>query len=469
MRDADLVELRLDGVADPDPVAALHGRSTPVIVTCRPAWEGGAFDGDEATRQSLLEQALRAGADFVDVEWAADWRPAFVARWADRVVLSSHDFQQTPADLASRAAAMSATGAAVVKVAVTPGRLRDLAPLLALRGSLPRDRRAVIIAMGATGVATRVLPQRFGSCWTYAGEGVAPGQIPTARLLREFRVRQISRATALFGVVGRPVAHSLSPALHNAAFAACGMNAAYVPFEAADFDDFLWAADAFDLVGVSVTAPFKTEAFRQARLADDRSRALEAANTMRRGSDGAWSVRNTDVDGFLAPLTGRPLAGVRVAVLGAGGAARAVVAGLLSRNADVTVYARRSDAARMLAEHFGAKSSDWPPAADAWDLLVNTTPIGTWPATEQCPVEASIVQGPLVYDLVYNPQDTALLRAARANGAETIGGLDMLVGQAAEQFFWWTGRSAPVSVMREAAGVRLEEFRGEAPRTVTER
>lgn len=469
VRGADLVEVRLDGAADPDPEGAVHNRATPVVVTCRPTWEGGRFDGDETTREALLERALQAGAEFVDVEWAAAFRPAFLHRWAERVIVSSHDFRETPADLVERARAMSGSGAAVVKVAVTPTRLRDLGALLALRKELPRGRKTVVIGMGPAGAVTRIMPQRFGSCWTYAGRGVAPGQFTTERLLREFRIRQITGATAVFGVVGRPVGHSISPAMHNAALAALGLDAVYVPFEALDFEDFLWAADTFDLAGASVTAPYKTDALARAASADERSRSLGAANTLRRTAEGSWSVRNTDVDGFLAPLTGRPLEGCRAAVLGAGGAARAVVAGLLSRQADVTVYARRSETAKELACRFGVQSQAWPPAPGSWDLLVNTTPVGTWPAVDAAPLEASIVQGPLVYDLVYNPPDTALLRAARTHGAETIGGLDMLVGQAAEQFAWWTGQPAPVAAMREAACVRLEEFRAEAARTAIER
>ncbi|MGE3844081.1 MAG: type I 3-dehydroquinate dehydratase, partial [Vicinamibacterales bacterium] len=465
VRGADLVEVRLDGATDPSPEAAIGGRATPIVVTCRPTWEGGRFDGDETTREALLERALQAGADFVDVEWAAAFRPAFVNRWAERVIVSSHDFHGTPPNLADRVRAMRGSGAAIVKVAVTATRLRDLAVLLALSQGLPRDGKTVVIGMGAAGALTRILPQRFGSCWTYAGQGVAPGQITTDRLLREFRIRQITAATAVFGVVGRPVAHSISPAMHNAALAALGLDAVYLPFEAVDFQDFLWAADTFDLVGASVTAPFKTDALAQAATADERATSLGAANTLRRTPDGGWSVRNTDVDGFLAPLTGTPLLGRRVAVLGAGGSARAVVAGLLSRQAAVTVYARRSEAAEALARHFGVQSAEWPPPPGTWDLLVNTTPVGTWPRVESAPVEASIVQGPLVYDLVYNPPDTALLQAARTHGAETFGGLDMLVGQAAEQFTWWTGHPAPGAGLRVAATVRLEAFRAEADRT----
>jgi 3-dehydroquinate dehydratase/shikimate dehydrogenase len=456
---ADLVELRLDGLEKPDVLGALAGRRQPVIVTCRPRWEGGGFDGDEETRRRWLEQALAAGADFVDVEWQAPWCAQVIGQWRDRVVLSWHDFTGTPHDLHERAKAMAQAGAAVTKIAVSTTCLQDLERLLQLQQVLPRDRRFVAIGMGPAGVASRILGHRFGSCWTYGGRGVAPGQLPVESLIREFRVRTTTSATALFGVVGRPIMHSLSPAMHNAAFAACRVDAVYVPFEAKDFDDFLWAASALDIVGASVTAPFKSVAYHAAPRVDEEARALGVVNTLRRDGDGSWSGRNTDVTGFLAPLEDTELARTRASVLGAGGAARAVVQGLSSRGATVTVHARRQEAAAALAAHFACAAGDWPPEAGAWDLLVNTTPVGTWPRVEESPVEASILHGRLVYDLVYNPPETALLRAARERGAKTIGGLEMLVRQAAAQFEWWTRHPAPVEVMRTAALQRLTEFR----------
>lgn len=461
---ADLVELRLDGVDRPDVRQALAGRRTPVVVTCRPRWEGGAWDGGEAEREQLLESALRGGADFVDIEWLAPWRAAFLDRWRDRVVLSWHDFAGVPADLVARAQHMAGAGAAVVKIAITTARLRDLDALLAVRRELPASTRLVLIGMGPAGVVSRLLPHRFGSVWTYAGSGVAPGQEPAERLVREYRVRALGARTALFGVVGQPVGHSVSPAMHNAALATCGVDAVYVPFSAEDFDDFAWAARAFDVAGVSVTAPFKDDAFRVARRADPVSTALGTANTLRREADGTWAARNTDVEGFLAPLAGTDLAGARAAVLGAGGAAKAAIAALQSCGAVATVYARRTEVARALAQRLGAEAGAWPPEPGTWDLLVNTTPVGTWPDHDTSPIEASIVHGSLVYDLVYNPPATALLRAAEANGCRVVPGLNMLVHQAARQFEWWTGQPAPIDAMRAAATARLEEFRREPSR-----
>jgi 3-dehydroquinate dehydratase/shikimate dehydrogenase len=450
---ADLVELRLDGVRDADVGGALKARRLPVIVTCRAAWQGGRFDGAEEARTAILERAWDLGAEFVDVEdGAAD---ALVRRTAGRrIVRSFHDFTGGAAEAAARLARLLASGAEVVKLAVTVTRLAELAALAELgRGA---GGRSVVLAMGDAGVASRVLATQMGARWTYAGDAVAPGQLSLARMRDEFRVRGLGPATRVFGVLGRPVGHSLSPVMHNAAFAALGVDAVYLPLAAASFADFQEFATAFGVEGASVTAPFKLDAARAARAADARTAAIGAVNTLRRTPEG-WDGRNTDVEGVIAPLAGRDLRDRRVAVLGAGGAARSVVAAFAALGATVTVHARRAEAANALSVETGARVAPWPPSADAWDILVNATPVGTAPDVEAVPMPLSgSLSGRLVYDLVYNPPDTALLRRARALGAETLGGLPMLAAQAAAQFTWWTGLTPPDGLMQRAAEARLD-------------
>jgi shikimate dehydrogenase len=296
----------------------------------------------------------------------------------------------------------------------------------------------------------------MGARWTYAGEAVAPGQLSLARMRDEFRVPGITATTRIFGVLGRPVSHSLSPAMHNAAFAAAELDAVYLPLAAETFADFETFAGGFGVEGVSVTAPFKLDAYRAAATTDPRAAVIGAVNTLRRAAS-AWECRNTDVDGVMAPLAGRDLHGHRAAILGAGGAARSVAVALSAAGAAVTVHARRLDAAQHLAEITGVAAASWPPASDSWDLLVNTTPVGTTPLTDAVPLTLTgRLDGRLVYDLVYNPPETALLRQARALGADGLGGLPMLAAQAAAQFTWWTGLTPPDGLMRRAALARLE-------------
>jgi 3-dehydroquinate dehydratase/shikimate dehydrogenase len=314
---ADMVELRLDGVSGVDVAQALHGRRLPVVVTCRPLWEGGKFDGSEEERQRLFSQALALGAEYVDVEWRAGLADLIRAH-ASRVVVSSHDFAGVPDDLCARARAMRGTGAAVIKVAITAGRLSDTLPLL----EIARGGDAVVIGMGDAGVPSRLLASRFGSRWTYGGAGVAPGQVPTGRMVDLFQFRSIGADTAIYGVVGDNAMHSLSPAMHNAAFRAAGLDAAYVPLGAADFNDFLVFADALGIAGASVTIPFKRDALHASRFSDDLAQQVGAANTIRRvrkdpayiprgagpfGPADAWEATNTDVAGFLEPLDGLPM------------------------------------------------------------------------------------------------------------------------------------------------------------------
>lgn len=453
--EADLVEFRLDTTERPDVRAAIDGRRHPVIVTCRAHWEGGHFPGSEEERERLLAEALDAGAEWVDVEWRAAFRDRLIARAPGRVIVSCHDFARAPSTLESKVAAMQATGAAVAKVAVMVDRLADLGALAALGGRFGRDGRLVFVAMGAAGVVSRLLPARFGSRWTYAGAGVAPGQIPLRRMREVFRVHQATAATRVYGIVGRPLGHSLSPAMHNAALAAAGLDAMYVPLEAADFDDFEEFADDFGVEGCSVTAPFKREACAAAKPADALTPLLGAANTLRRTASG-WEARNTDVDGFLAALDRAALRGGRGVVLGAGGAARAVVAALRDVGMHVSVHARRGEAAAALAAELDVAHGAWPPAG-SWDLLVNTTPVGTWPEVDESPLAILPDGGATVYDLVYNPPETRLLREARQKGCRTIGGLAMLVAQAEQQFGWWTGVSPADGVMRAAAEAALAE------------
>jgi 3-dehydroquinate dehydratase/shikimate dehydrogenase len=273
-------------------------------------------------------------------------------------------------------------------------------------------------------------------------------------MLGRYRFRQIDSRTKLFGVVSTNAMHSLSPKLHNAAFEAAGLNAVYLPLQAADFGDFLAFAEAMGFAGASVTIPFKLDALQAAHGADDLTRAAGAANTLRRRGDG-WEATNTDVAGFLEPLEGvlpGPLAGMRAAVLGAGGAARAVVVALTSRGARVTVHARRQEQAQDVAV-LGAAAASLPPADGSWDVLVNTTPLGNAAQRDESPLPGGPFGGRVVYDLTYGPGESRLVREARAAGLLVLDGLPMLIAQAERQFEWWTGARAPANVMSTAVGL----------------
>lgn len=454
--DADLVELRLDTVSDPDVAGALAGRIKPVIVTCRPTSEGGHFKGSEEERRSILREAIDLGAEYVDLEWRGSCADLSAITEGRRIVLSHHDFAGVPSDLHAMTDAMLRSGAEVVKVAVTASGLRDNLTLREL--GRDADRPMSLIAMGEAGLPSRVLAAWIGSCWTYAGNGAAPGQVPARVMRDEFRFSSITAQTAVYGVLGKPVSHSMSPAMHNAALRAVGIDAVYLPLAASSFDDFLAFAREVKLAGVSVTAPFKVDAFDAANECDAVSRRVQSVNTLRRDGD-RWLGCNTDVAGFLAALEARrSLKDIRATVLGAGGAARSVSIALSSSGAHVTIAARRLEQARSVAALTGSAITTWPPAPGSWDVLVNATPLGTADdGVSPLPADYPFHKDGVVYDLVYNPPHTRLLRDAAAAGCRTIGGLEMLVAQAQAQFEWWTGRRPSDRVMREAALARLQE------------
>ena len=453
--DADLVELRLDTVKDPSAAAALAGRKKPVIVTCRPKSQGGHFEGSEEERRAILSEALSLGAEYVDLEWKGSCADLLQLTGGRRIVLSHHDFEGVPADLQQMAQAMLSSGAEVVKLAITARGLRDN---LTLRHIAKNTRVPMaLVAMGEAGLPSRVLASWMGSCWTYAGNGAAPGQISEHAMHDEYRFRRIGARTAIFGVLGKPVSHSVSPVMHNAAFRSARLDAVYLPLAASDFDDFMTFASEVGLAGASVTAPFKVNAFERADECDPVTRRIQSVNTLRR--DGTrWLGCNTDVTGFLSPLRSQmQLPGTRATILGAGGAARSVAVALASAGVKVTVSARRAEQAQSVAGLTGAAVAAWPPDPASWDLLINATPVGTSPNADASPLSSDYLfhGGGLVYDLVYNPQETRLLQDAMRAGCRTIGGLDMLVAQAQAQFEWWMGRRPAEKVMRDAAVKKL--------------
>src|SRR5262245_5630739 len=456
--DADLVELRLDTVRDPDVAGALADRRRPVIVACHPAWEGGHFTGSEEERKRILSEALTLGADYVDIEWRARFDDLLAQSSGRRVVLSMHDFSGVPDDLGACLNAMRSTGAEVIKLAVKAKRLSDCVALQALGVQAGANGRLVVLGMGDYGLPTRVLAGRFQSAWTYAGSLRDIGQISAATLLKDYHFRSLSDTTALYGLVGGSVGHSVSPSMHNAAFQALRLDAVYLPLPAESADDFVHFGKAFGLNGASVTIPYKVSLFDKLDEVYAVARRIGAINTIRVEND-RWIGGNTDASGFLQPLHDRvSLKGLRASILGAGGAARAIGEALASSGCRVRLHARARAQAETVAALTSAEVGPWPPTPGTWDLLVNCTPIGQYPHANETPVPIEQLTGRYVYDLIYNPTNTRLLREATEVGCQTIGGLEMLVAQAHEQFHWWTGVRAPAGIMREAALRRLAEF-----------
>ena len=494
---ADVVELRLDCLEEDQLAPTLSLLATllgetplPFIITYRPREQGGgrdvsleervAFWRDLLNALRKVEEGDRRERDFVDLELdllesaRAGSLGELFKRF--RVICSQHDFGGTPADLGELFTRMMRTPAEVLKVATKANSITDCVEVVRLCERGRREGREVVaVSMGEAGMLTRVLGPAFGSFLTYASldaaQATAPGQI-NARDLREvYRVDGLNARTLVAGLIGSPVGHSLSPHTHNAAFAATGLDAVYVPFEVTDLPEFVRRmADprtrelGWNLRGLSVTAPHKQAIIPHLDSVSENASAIGAVNTVVVSKERGLEGYNTDANAALAPLVRMveervfDLCGARVALIGAGGAARAVLWALGAWGAWTTVFARDEAKAQAVGEELGADCDSLEGARfKHFDIVINATPLGTRGSREtETPASAAQLRGARVaYDLVYNPAETRFLREAREAGCLTVGGLGMLVAQAEEQFRLWTGHEAPPGVMLAAAEKKL--------------
>jgi 3-dehydroquinate dehydratase/shikimate dehydrogenase len=452
---ADLAEIRLDAMQAFDLDRLLDHPPCPVIITFRPVREGGLYEGPEDERIAMLRRAAELGAQYVDVEHDALDRLGDLP--PERVIASYHHFGETPVDVASIHRRLVESGAGTVKVAVTAGHILDTVPVLRLL----RDATVPTIAlsMGERGVLTRILAPKFGTPLTYAaddgGPEAAPGQITLALMRDLYRVDRIGPATEVYGVMADPVGHSLSPRIHNAAFSEIDYDAVYLPlWVEGDPAEFVRAMREFDVGGYSVTIPHKQAVMAAADEIEPVARRIGAVNTLQRRADGSLLATNTDWTAGLAAIEAVVgegwLRGKRALQLGAGGVGRAMAFGLAERGARVTLADVDADRAEALAGELGAETCPADAVVDvACDLLLNCTPVGMHPQTDASPVPRDVLHEDLVvYDAVYNPAETGLLREAREAGCRTVSGLDHFVRQAVEQFELWTQQAAPTERMR---------------------
>ncbi len=462
-RGAKLIELRLDFLTKaPDYKRLLPNRPCPLIATIRRPGDGGRWAGTEDERQMLLRQAIVDGVDWVDLETdIIDKIPRFGK--VQRIV-SYHNFDSVPEDLEAIYGRMCEQDADVVKIAVTPTQTADNIRIFNLLKSAPRP--TVAICMGDLGTCTRILGGKFGSPFTYAAfnkeRTIAPGMLSFQELQKVYHFENIGPETKVFGVIGDPAGHSLSPLIHNRAFQALGIDAVYVPFRVprGEFVSFLKGFQSVPVSGYSVTIPHKEAAARLAGEHDPAVDAVGAANTVIETIMG-WKVYNTDVSAALDSLRanlptsedGRPgtLASRTVLLIGAGGVARAVAHGLHREGAALTIANRTYDRALKLAEEIGCKAVDWEARHNVLcDTLINCTSVGMFPNLDESPVHNSILKpGLMVFDTVYNPETTLLIREAQERGCHVLTGVDMFVRQAATQFRLFTGREAPIELMTE--------------------
>jgi len=487
---ADIVELRVDflkaatraGRAEVKTSieALLKACPVPAIVTYRPTWEGGQHDGEEDERLAGLWAAVELGAAYVDCEalaaerfFAAKPEGLSVDKSKTRIILSSHNYDETPSaeELRRIHEKCVASGADIVKMASVCNDIEDVGRLEALLREKTKEIDTIVLGMSEHGQVSRLLAAKFGSFLTFGairrGEESAPGQ-PLLEELRDlYRVPTQTAATKVMGVIGNPIGHSKSPALHNPCLAAANVDACYVPLLVKDIKSFL-ASPLFgssDFVGFSVTIPHKEDALEACAEVDPVAKQIGAVNTLVRQPDGSLKGYNTDyvaaieaIENAMERKTGvsaaTSLQGKTVVVVGAGGAGKALAFGAKFKGADVIIVNRSVDRAQALAEACGGKAAsleDLAAGRVVGDVLANSTSVGMQPNVDDTPAPASVLGAfSVVFDAVYTPLETRLLREAKAAGCEQASGLDMFVGQAARQFELFTGERAETALMRDA-------------------
>jgi 3-dehydroquinate dehydratase / shikimate dehydrogenase len=439
-----------------------------LIATCRRVEGGGLFRGAREAEVEVLAQAVQAGCRWCDVEIETAKRvPVDELRRAlspARILVSHHDFRTTPRDLRGIVHQLDAVDGDAIKIAAQSRSVSDSVRAC----KLARNRRDVVaIPMGEFGLAGRVLSLRMGSALAYASveQATAPGQLSLDTMRDLYRAERLSRRTRVYGVIGNPIGHSLSPLLHNTAFHARKVDAAFVPFLVRDLREFLTAMSEFGVLGLSVTIPHKEAILRRLDGCDPLAARIGAVNTVVVRGGGRLYGYNTDYVGVLRSLEGRMLlAGSRVLLFGAGGASRAAAFALAQAGAVVCICARRPERARALARVAGAQAIARADLEhEYFDVIVNCTPMGMHPKGG-CPLTSAELNCRIVMDMVYRPRETELLRLARRKGIEVISGVEMFLAQGFAQYEIWTGERAPEAAMRRAVESALDLEEKQRPR-----
>ena len=463
---ADLIELRLDFIGEYNLEQLLAAKPCPVIVANRPDREGGRFRGEESQRIAALQEAIDRGADYVDVELDAAHRIRPGGR--TRLIVSYHHFRRTPEHLHGILQQLRRLGADIPKIVTSAKSLEDNLRIFEMLQKNPGPM--IAFCMGELGLISRILAPKFGSFCTFAsigpGQESAVGQIPAEEMRRRFRYDRIGPNTKIYGVIANPVAHSLSPDIHNAAFDATGYDGIYVPLKVSRPVEFLRAFRQIDVQGYSVTIPHKEACLAGVDECDEIVQSIGALNTIvnRNGrlvgynTDWMAAVQSLEEAVARSKWKQRRLEGRGALMIGAGGAGRALAFGLARKGIRVSVTDLVPDKAARLAADVEATCV--PPEAvryDAYDILINASPVGMHPKVEATPIPKEALQAhQVVFDIVYTPRQTRLLREAAEVGCLTVSGFDMFVNQAAAQFELWTGLKAPVGVMAEVIERKLE-------------
>lgn len=457
----ELVELRLDYLRRAVNLRRLlKDRQCPVVATSRRKREGGRWEGSEADRLMLLRTAIADGADYVDIEMDVAEK---IPRYGNtQRIISYHNFDETPDNIEEIHHQISKLDPDIIKIATMANNPIDNIKVL----RLCRDSEIPTTAfcMGEMGLPSRVLCGRAGAPMTYAtfseDRKMAPGQLSYTQMRDDFLYESINKDTKVLGVIADPVAHSLSPIVHNACIRENGLNMLYLPFRVPKeyLEDFIKICPEMGVVGLSVTIPHKEHCLKCINVLDDNVAGIRAANTIVFKDINVFGF-NTDCTAALKSLQRsidqkfpeeECFSGRRVLILGAGGTARAIAFGLVRKGALVFICARDYKKSNTLAQALNCKSIDWAARSNfETSVLINCTPVGMFPNMDETPFDGEwFNKQTIVFDAVYNPEQTLFIKQAREAGCSTITGVEMFVRQAAEQFELFTGTKPNLKTIR---------------------
>lgn len=458
---AKLVELRLDYInGDVNLRRLLADRPCPVIVTCRRAVDGGKFSGSEEQRLLLLRAAIAEGVEYIDLE--EDIASSIPRFGRTQRIISLHDFRKTPENLDELHGRLCGLDPDIVKICTMANHPHDNLRILELarRSKVPM----IGLCMGDIGTPSRLLAGKYGAPFSYATfhheRVLAPGQLSYQQMTEIYQYDQINAETEVYGVIADPIGHSLSPQIHNAAFRHFKLNKVYVPIRVPreDLSRFIDDAPALDIKGLSVTIPHKEEVVKKLTEIDGAVRGIGAANTVVFEGQKRLGF-NTDCQAAMDSLeaaigseeAGPRLQGKTALVLGAGGVGKAIVYGLTRRSVNVVVTDIVARQALTLAQRFDCRTVDWVSRHSvSADLLFNCTPVGMHPNVDETPFEKHHLRpSAIVFDAVYNPENTLLVKDARSRNCTVVTGVDMFVRQACLQFERFTGQEGPADLMRD--------------------
>ncbi|MCF6148062.1 MAG: shikimate dehydrogenase [Candidatus Kuenenia sp.] len=471
---ADVIELRIDYISDVNLPQIMEKRTKPVIVTNRPVRERGKFSGSEEERLLLLKQAVQLQADYVDIEHDSMQGVktsigGLLTYSKTKIIVSYHNFKETPDNLLEIYNTLFQSGGDIVKIVTHANSITDNIKIYQL---LQQSKTPTIsFCMGEYGIISRILYKIFGSYLTFAslqkGKESAPGQINIEELLNRYHVKSQNKHTKVYGLIGNPVSHSISPVIHNTLFKEMGMNCVYVPFKVDEIDTFISEFKKLNILGYSVTIPHKESILHCLDDVDPIAGKIGAVNTVVNKNNRLVGY-NTDLEAAITTLAdvvnvsdpgliGSYFKNKNVTIIGAGGVARTIAFGLKRYDSNITFVNRNTERMKSLAREVGCSFASMNNLQNLeTDILINATPVGMYPLINETPIDANLLNSKMVvFDTIYNPAETKLIKDAKEKGCKTVGGLPMFVYQAAEQFRLWTDKTPPIDAIKTIAYANL--------------